>query len=373
MNEFIVPRPAMAARIGDMLTTDPLSGALSGLFLAAPRRTGKSTFLRRDLVPALTARGMTVLYVDLWSDRSADPAKLIMATIQSAIDGKASLVEKWRKRTPVDRIGALGFSIGLKDRDGAAKTAVSALQVLTASTGCDVALIVDEAQHALATNTGLNAMFALKAARDAVNQAPAGPRLYLIMTGSHRDKLASLAHDQKSPFFGAQVRDFPPLGREFSEAVANRVNANLAPHLHLDAGLIDRAFETLGRKPELLFDCLRELVTSEERGAEALLEAVERKRKTIEAARMGEVLALSALQQAVLKALVADGPDFAPFSAATRERLRPGGTGKTPSPGGVQKALDALRDKGFIWRSGHGVYALENTEVARAFHSEAGA
>lgn len=366
MGDFIVPRPAMAARIADMLTPDPISGALSGLFLAAPRRTGKSTFLRRDLVPALTARGMTVLYVDLWSDRSADPASLIMETIQSAIDGNAGAIEKWRKRTPFDRIGVLGFSLGLRDRDGGQKTASSAFQILTASTGRDIALIVDEAQQALATAAGLDAMFALKAARDAVNQAAGGGRLYLVMTGSHRDKLAALVHDQKSPFFGAQIRDFPPLGREFSEAVANRVNANLAPHLRLETDLVDRAFETLGRKPELLLDCLRELITSDGQGAQALLDVVERKRQAIEASRLGEILALSALQQAVLRLLIGDGPSFTPFASATRDRLKAGAGGRAPSVGAIQKALDVLRDKGFIWRSGHGVYALENLEIAGA-------
>lgn len=46
-----VPRPEMATKIADILVPDPIFGSLSGLFLAAPRRTGKSTFLRRDLAP----------------------------------------------------------------------------------------------------------------------------------------------------------------------------------------------------------------------------------------------------------------------------------------------------------------------------------
>lgn len=40
-----------------MLRPSLLGGAQPGLFLAAPRRTGKSTFLRRDLVPALESMG----------------------------------------------------------------------------------------------------------------------------------------------------------------------------------------------------------------------------------------------------------------------------------------------------------------------------
>ena len=44
---------------------DTSLGRSGGLFLAAPRRTGKSTFVRQDLVPALVAMGAEVIYVDL--------------------------------------------------------------------------------------------------------------------------------------------------------------------------------------------------------------------------------------------------------------------------------------------------------------------
>ena len=49
----------------------------SGLFLTAPRRTGKTTFLREDLMPEIEGREVLSVYVDLWSDRPRDPAELI--------------------------------------------------------------------------------------------------------------------------------------------------------------------------------------------------------------------------------------------------------------------------------------------------------
>lgn len=58
---------------GQVLAAGQPSSAPSGVFLSAPRRTGKSTFLREDLRPALEAKGAFVLYVDLWSDKQADP------------------------------------------------------------------------------------------------------------------------------------------------------------------------------------------------------------------------------------------------------------------------------------------------------------
>ena len=45
-----------------ILNISPGSAAGSGLFLAAPRRTGKSTFVREDLRPQLESDGALVLY-----------------------------------------------------------------------------------------------------------------------------------------------------------------------------------------------------------------------------------------------------------------------------------------------------------------------
>ena len=66
---FTFHRPALAGQLADALLGKSPFDYRSGLFLAAPRRTGKSTFLRLDLVPELERRGLATLYADLWSDR----------------------------------------------------------------------------------------------------------------------------------------------------------------------------------------------------------------------------------------------------------------------------------------------------------------
>ena len=48
---FVFRRPDLASSIADGLVGAGIQDFTSGLFLAAPRRTGKSTFLREDLVP----------------------------------------------------------------------------------------------------------------------------------------------------------------------------------------------------------------------------------------------------------------------------------------------------------------------------------
>ena len=50
---FTFHRPGLAESYCDSLGGQGLADSRSGLFLAAPRRTGKSTFLREDLLPAM--------------------------------------------------------------------------------------------------------------------------------------------------------------------------------------------------------------------------------------------------------------------------------------------------------------------------------
>ncbi|WP_416139832.1 hypothetical protein ACM26W_05460 [Halomonas sp. HK25] len=65
-------------------------------------------------------------------------------------------------------------------------------------------------------------MFALKAARDALNLGGDSPGLRLILTGSSRDKLAMLVLSRDQPFFGSSVTPFPLLGEWLLEIGNNR-------------------------------------------------------------------------------------------------------------------------------------------------------
>jgi hypothetical protein len=78
------------------------SASASGLFLAAPRRTGKSTFVREDLRPALQRYGATVLYVDLWANKQADPGAVIVGAV------RAELAQARGHRRPAGQSGRHG-------------------------------------------------------------------------------------------------------------------------------------------------------------------------------------------------------------------------------------------------------------------------
>jgi len=62
----IFQRPELAESMANQLLNPGVldEGLRSGLFLSGLRRTGKTTFLRNDLIPALEEAGALVIYVD---------------------------------------------------------------------------------------------------------------------------------------------------------------------------------------------------------------------------------------------------------------------------------------------------------------------
>jgi hypothetical protein len=373
---FLFKRPKVAeAMVDALLGVGPFNHA-SGLFLAAPRRTGKSTFMREDLMPALADRGVSTIYVDLWEDRQKDPAILISDAVKAAVRSLDSGLTRTIRQSGLAKLtiaGALTFDVEkLGQADGA--TLTEAFKAITGRTGRPTALIVDEAQQALATSAGLDAMFALKAARDALNQGrPAtsitGPALLLVFTGSHRDKLANLVLKRDQPFFGADVADFPRLGRDYTDAYTAWINARLDPCNRFEPDDVWEAFKVLGHRPEILQKALKDtalgpamapgLKTDLATGARALRERIWEDYES-------EFGSLTGLQRIVLGHLIKEGLRFAPFSAASITAYS-AAAGRKVTAAEAQSALDALRQKNIVWRNARAAYSLEDQDMAEWF------
>ncbi|MEO5795999.1 MAG: hypothetical protein ABIP34_14145, partial [Rhodoferax sp.] len=280
---FTYRRTALAASYCDALEGRGILDATSGLFLAAPRRTGKSTFLREDMVPEMRARGWQTLYVDLWSDRSRDPAELIIAVVRDTLAQLDGPVLKAAKSVGLDKLnvlGALSLDLSKIGQPGGA-TLSDALERLHTKSGKPLVLLVDEAQHALSTEAGTRAMFALKAARDRLNQGRAIRGLHLVMTGSNRDKLTHLVLRRSEPFYGAGVTRFPLLDRGFVEAYAEWLKPQFADGKSFSADTLERAFTLVGRRPEMLKRVVGEAV-ADWGGAQALDALIERNAQEIQ-------------------------------------------------------------------------------------------
>ncbi len=104
-------RPDLANDLANVILNEaPLAPTRSGLFLAAPRRTGKSTFVREDLMPALEKRGAAVLYVDLWADKAIEPGSAIVALVRSAFAQDDGFVLKMARKAGMDKVNVGGLS-----------------------------------------------------------------------------------------------------------------------------------------------------------------------------------------------------------------------------------------------------------------------
>jgi hypothetical protein len=165
-------RTSLATSLADALQgKTPFSDAPNGLFLAAPRRTGKSTFLQADLMPELARRQVVGVYVDLWADQNRDPGALIAEAVGRALLKQLGMVAKTVLAAGLESINVGGIKIDtakIGKVDGT--TLADALRALVEATNNPVALIIDEAQHALTSVAGETAMAALKSARDQLNR-----------------------------------------------------------------------------------------------------------------------------------------------------------------------------------------------------------
>jgi hypothetical protein len=367
-------RTALAQQLVQALQGRSLMGdAHNGLFLAAPRRTGKSTFLQGDLAPALQQDGVEVVYVDLWADTRRDPGTLIAEAIAQALQAHLGLVARTAKKVGVKSVkvaGALEMDISkIGQVDG--PTLVDALRSLQQAADRPVALIIDEAQHALTSEAGEVAMTALKSARDQMNK-PGQVNLMLVMSGSDRDKLLRLVVNAGAPFYGSQIQALPPLDTDFIAHVAELVEAQRPELVPVDRAALQLAFTAFGHRPQFFMAAMGAVLSPLSGGSgrfePALQQAAQDQQTQDEAQMESDYLGLKPTEQAVLWRMLDQGPRFRPYDAEAlrfyREKL-----GRPLSVQQAQKALESLQERTppLVWKSARGEYAVEDAAMHRWF------
>ncbi len=372
MSQFSFHRPALAKQFCDALCGGGIVDAKSGMFLAAPRRVGKSTFLREDLVPEIRSRGWFPVYVDLWANKDADPAMLISESLKSALASLEGLVTKTAKSAGLDKLNFGAFVLdmnkaGLPD----SFTVSDALEKLNQISNKPIVLIIDEAQHALKTSAGLSLMFALKAARDHLNRSYENPSLMLVFTGSHRDKLAHFVLKRDQPFFGASITPFPLLGHDFAKAFTIWANAHLAENNHLSSDAVLEAFKLVGHRPEMLRSIIGQIALAGEAGqlSSILRDKAREFHNQMWDEMASEFASLNPLQKAVLQVMISKrGVSYPPFSEESMLEYKKITGEESLAATSVQAAIEALRDRGLIWNPSRGYYAIEDDGLAEWYH-----
>jgi hypothetical protein len=365
------PRPKLAERIAnDLVGASLLSDARNGLFLAQARRTGKSWFLQRDLKPALEAKGWIVLYVDLWKDVKRDPAKLIGEVIEAAFEQHLGFVTRAAKKMGISRIGVPGTaSVDIaQSLDFDSLTLADALNELHKRSGKKIALLIDEAQHALTSEAGEAAMIALKSARDQMNAAGNEPILLLVMSGSHQDKLMRLTNSPAAPFWGSRVELLERLGESYVDWCVERLQAEQPVLKSLNREKLYRAFDEFGNRPQFFLnaikDAIKEFADSAndagwiERVSEHVLQLAARQKQNDREGFTATYLQLDPLEQAVLWRLLDKSAQFKPYDADAMAFYKTR-IGKATTATTVQRKLEALREKTppLLWKSQRGEYS----------------
>lgn len=365
------PRSALAAVLADALQgKTPFSDAPNGLFLAAPRRTGKSTFLQADLIPELGRREVVAVYVDLWADKHRDPGALIAEAVGRALLKQLGMVAKTARSAGLESINVGGIKIDtskIGKVDGT--TLTDALRALVETAKNPVALIIDEAQDALTSEAGETTMAALKSARDQLNR-PGQAQLMLIMSGSDRNKLLRLVNTNAAPFYGSHIQRLPELGCEFIAHIAElivRQRPELAP---VNEAMLSEAFQHFGQRPQFLMDALDQvlspLASDTRRFEEAMLAKAQQQLQDDEDQMARDYAALKPLEQAVLWRMLELGARFRPYDAEALQFYKDK-TGDKVTVAKAQKALEGLRahQPSMVWKSARSEYTVEDAAMAR--------
>mgnify|MGYP001059881536 CR=1 FL=1 len=364
-------RRTLAARLTKLITQVAVgSAAASGVFLTASRRTGKSTFAREDLMPALEEAGAIVLYADLWKDLTTEPGAVIVETVREAIGRDEKLMSRLAIAPGLEAVsvGRVNFNvnkIGLGKEVGLTK----AFEALSDEAKKLIVLIIDETQHAITTDEGVAALFALKAARDELNSSK-HYGLRIVCIGSNQNKLAMLRNSSDEAFFGATMVHLPMLDRDFIDWYHKELDLpyDLAP------SDIFQLFEESGYRPELLSaaaDGIRfDLPVDPESTLVRFAELVRAQAEELNANLKTVIHSLTPIQSAVICVMGAKGEGFAPFESSTMElyakAIANAGIA-TSEPRvevlDVQLALIALQEKKLVWKTSRGVYSIEEQVI----------
>ena len=341
------PRRDLAGRTLLALTDGP-SRALT---LFAPRRRGKTEFLRKDLAPVAEAAGHRVVYISFWDP--LEPLALLIAALERAVAERTSrgrtgalfgrLVPKVKVSASVPGVEAGGELdlTALPDRARPALLAhVDALLGRLERADRKTLLLLEEVQELARRDRDEALVAALRTSLDV-----RGDGLRTVFTGSSRDGLREMFSASRAPFFhfGTQL-DLEPLGDDFVDHMIGQ--ARRVTGREVDRSAAIGAFEALGRSPYHFRGLVEETVL---RPGTSLDETLRGYRERLAEKQGYEAfwLGLKPLQRALLGVLASDVPR--PFGSEAVARLE-AETGGAVAKSSVQRTLATLAADGVLDR-----------------------
>lgn len=347
-------------------------GLRSGLFLSGLRRTGKTTFLINDLIPALEEGGALVIYVDLWAAPQSSPVKLIHAAIRKALSElqapSPSTLQKLKALRGTE-IEATGFKFDLNLETLGVAGGTTLAEVLTEvvdQAKTDVVLIIDEVQHAITTDDGQQLMLALKTARDAINSRLRTPGYFLFIgAGSHRAAIREMTTGGNQAFVGATNLPYPVLGSDYVEYWLKRLHEDGVISLPSLAVAVE-AFKTLGNRPEELIRAFRQLAHTPTSGVspDQVLQVIAATLRSAAAdVELSKVEEMGGLAQAIFARVASAKEDARGLFSAEALADYSKDLGREVRVEEIQRVANDLLAANLIMRTGYGLYGVTDPFV----------
>jgi len=356
-------RPALAKIYLDTLN----AGLVTSTTIFAPRRAGKTSFLLKDLTPAAETAGYIVVYVDLWQTKFS-PGLSIVRALERALSPKNAVKNLVAKlHSPIKKLKAsaeiagtrLEGELELENTSKQAQTDI-ALQIdALIDVLCKkkpVLLLVDEAQELAKTREHEAVATALRTAITR-NQN----RLRVVFTGSSRTQLAHVFSNSNAPLYstGSAIADFPQLGRDFVEYIAERFVTSTGRKLPID--LAWQSFVSFKQQPEPFLVGIVDMVLNPSVTLEAAMQLVTEKLALTEN-HEGAWAALDATQKALVR-MLAQNPSLKPFSKDVISKLRTIIGVESLEVTHVQRAMTKLAN--VVFKSPRDTWEFENEAFAQ--------
>jgi len=355
-------RPELAKIYLDTLN----AGLVTSTTIFAPRRAGKTSFLRKDLSPAAEAAGYVVVYADLWQTKLSPGVSLVRA-MEQALEQKTTLQNITAKlKVPVRKLKASAEMAGSKlegelefDRGDKKIQTEIALQIDTLMEELcrrkPVLLLIDEAQELAKTREHEAVATALRTALTK-NQA----RLRVVFTGSSRTQLAHVFSNSDAPLYstGAAIMDFPLLDRNFVDYVAVKFAASTKRTLPVAQAW--EFFLKFKQQPEPFLMGIVDMVLNPAHSLDDAMALVAGKLAHADN-HEGVWASLDATQKALARMLAKD-PALKPFSHATLVELRRQIGVDSLKTTHIQRAMTTLQY--VVVKSPRDTYEFENPAFA---------
>ena len=202
------PRTDLAKKILDGME----DGLLDRVTLFAPRKSGKTQFILRDVSPMAKDADILPIYVDFWIDK-INPEQAFINSVITALKDNEDLIQKLKHKFSIKKlaVGAAGIKFEIESNETQKPTLIEVFNKLN-TLNIPILLLLDEIQHLATKNEFEPFTAALRSF--IVNRGD--NRVKGIFTGSSQLALRKMFDDSGAAFFGsAQKIDFEALGEDF--------------------------------------------------------------------------------------------------------------------------------------------------------------